>query len=51
MTERPDNPYLIEREADGAYLIRQRDTSRLIARTADPGQYRGGGGCDTSRAP
>lgn len=36
LTERPDNPYLIEREPDGAYLIRQRDTSRVIARTGDP---------------
>jgi len=36
LTERPDSPYLVEREADGSYLIRQRDTSRLIARTGDP---------------
>ncbi len=36
LTERPDTPYAIEREADGTYLIRQRDTSRLIARTGDP---------------
>ncbi len=36
LTERPDSPYLVERESDGSYLIRQRDTSRLIARTGDP---------------
>lgn len=36
LAERPDSPYLIEREADGSYLIRQRDSSRLIARTGDP---------------
>ena len=36
LTERPDSPFLVEREVDGSYLIRQRDTSRLIARTDDP---------------
>jgi hypothetical protein len=36
LTERADSPYLVEREADGTYLVRQRETSRLIARTADP---------------
>ena len=36
LTERPDSPYLVEREADGSYLIRQRDSSRLVARTGDP---------------
>jgi hypothetical protein len=36
ITERPDSPYVVEREADGTYLVRQRDTSRLIARTGDP---------------
>lgn len=36
LTERPDSPFLVEREADGSYLIRQRETSRLIARTDDP---------------
>lgn len=35
--DRPDNPLEIERDqADGTYAIRQRDTGRLIARTADP---------------
>ena len=36
LTARTDSPYIVEREADGAYLIRQRGTSRLIARTGDP---------------
>jgi hypothetical protein len=36
LAERPDSPYLVEREADGTYLVRQRDTSRLVARTGDP---------------
>ncbi len=36
LTERPDSPFLIEREPAGTYLIRQRATSRLIARTDDP---------------
>ena len=31
-----DSPLLIERDADGAYLLRQRETGRLVARTADP---------------
>ena len=33
---RLDTPLLIERDPDGAYLLRQRETGRLIARTADP---------------
>ena len=33
---RADSPYIVEREADGAYAIRQRGTGRLIARTGDP---------------
>ncbi|MFN8517127.1 MAG: hypothetical protein U0841_32075 [Chloroflexia bacterium] len=41
LTERPDSPYLVEREADGTYLVRQRETSRLIARTGDPATLRG----------
>ena len=36
LTERADSPYIVAREADGAYAIRQRGTSRLIARTGDP---------------
>lgn len=36
LTERPDSPYLVERETDGTYLVRQRETSRLVARTGDP---------------
>ncbi len=31
-----DSPLLIERDPDSAYVVRQRDTGRLIARTADP---------------
>lgn len=34
--DRPDNPLLIERDPDGAYAVRQRDTGRLVARTDDP---------------
>lgn len=34
--DRPDNPLRVERDQDGTYLIRQRDSGRLIARTADP---------------
>jgi len=36
LTERANSPYIVEREADGAYSIRQRGTSRLIARSGDP---------------
>ena len=28
-------PLLVERDAEGAYLVRHRDSGRLIARTAD----------------
>ena len=31
-----DTPLLVERGADGAYLIRRRDSGRLVACTADP---------------
>lgn len=34
--DRPDNPLQIERDADGFYLVRQRGTGRLVARTVDP---------------
>jgi hypothetical protein len=34
--DRPDNPLLIERDADGTYVVRERATGRLVARTADP---------------
>jgi hypothetical protein len=34
-TDRPDNPLLIERDGDGTYLVRERATGRLVARTAD----------------
>lgn len=34
--ERPDNPLQIERDADGLYIVRQRETGRLVARTVDP---------------
>ncbi len=34
--DRPDNPLQIERDADGFYLVRQRVTGRLVARTVDP---------------
>ncbi len=34
--ERPDTPLHIERDQDGLYLIRQRGSGRLLARTADP---------------
>lgn len=34
--DRPDNPLQIERDADGFYIVRQRTTGRLVARTADP---------------
>lgn len=34
--ERPDNPLQIERDADGLYVVRQRETGRLVARTVDP---------------
>ena len=34
--DRPDNPLQIERDADGFYLVRQRATGRLVARTVDP---------------
>ena len=34
--DRPDNPLLIERDADGLYLVRQRASGRLVARTVDP---------------
>lgn len=34
--DRPDNPLQIERDADGLYVVRQRETGRLIARTVDP---------------
>ena len=34
--DRPDNPLQIERDADGLYVVRQRDTGRLVARTVDP---------------
>lgn len=30
-----DGRLSLERDAEGAYLVRQRDTGRLIARTAD----------------
>ena len=33
---RLDSPLTIERDADGAYLLRQRATGRLVARTANP---------------
>jgi hypothetical protein len=28
--------FAVERDADGAYLVRRRDTGRIVARTADP---------------
>lgn len=28
--------FAVERDPDGAYLVRQRDTGRIVARTADP---------------
>ena len=31
-----DGRLSLERDAEGAYLVRQRDTGRLIARAADP---------------
>ena len=34
--EPPDNPLHIERDQDGLYLIRQRESGRPLARTADP---------------
>lgn len=34
--DRPDNPLQIERDAEGLYVVRQRETGRLVARTADP---------------
>jgi len=34
--DRPDNPLQIERDVDGFYLVRQRATGRLVARTVDP---------------
>jgi hypothetical protein len=34
--DRPDNPLHIERDQDGLYLIRHRESGRLLARTADP---------------
>jgi hypothetical protein len=34
--DRPDNPLQIERDADGFYVVRQRTTGRLVARTVDP---------------
>lgn len=34
--DRPDNPLLIERDADGLYLVRNRASGRLVARTVDP---------------
>lgn len=34
--DRPDNPWRIERDAEGLYVVRQRDTGRLVARTVDP---------------
>lgn len=36
MVDRPDNPLQIERDADGFYLVRDRASGRLIARTVDP---------------
>lgn len=35
-TVSPDGRLLIERDADGAYLIRHRASRRLVARTTDP---------------
>ena len=34
--DRPDNPLQIERDTDGFYIVRQRATGRLVARTVDP---------------
>ena len=31
-----DTPLLVERGTDGAYLVRRRDSGRLVACTADP---------------